>query len=105
MPIPKSCKTEEYLLCVFALSMKRKHWGVGHVTAGNICSDRAQGSDRFEGSDRSISSRSLCRMLQAVRSEDSRVKAVVLRIDSPGGSTHPPPLSPLCPPPSLLNRK
>ncbi len=59
------------------------------VTAGDMCSDKAQGSDRVQGRN-SVSSRNLCKLLQTVRSEESRVKAVVLSIDSPGRSRPPP---------------
>ncbi|DBA97631.1 TPA: hypothetical protein ACH3X3_012527 [Trebouxia sp. C0006] len=51
---------------------------------GDLCSNKAQGSDRVQGRN-SVSSRNLCELLQTVRSKESRVKAVVLRIVSPGG--------------------
>ena len=62
-------------------------------TAGDVCSDKAQGSDRVQGRN-SISSRNLCKLLQTIRSEESRVKAGGLKIDSPGFFPPPPPQPP-----------
>ncbi len=89
LKIPYKAQSIFSKLCISANFENSKMLEIDNETAGDLCSNKAQGSDRVQGRN-SVSSRNLCKLLQTVRSEESRVKAVVLRIVSPGMSRPPP---------------